>query len=63
MFYYFAYHHFCCLLPVHESFGYDTRCQYLISLTELLEEYAIWETETADPDTLQDTVTPQLIQY
>lgn len=32
-------------------------------MTELLEEDSVGETETADPDTLQDTVAAQLVQH
>ena len=56
-------HHFLgSFLSVHESLGDDTRCEKLIALTELLEEDSVGEAESADPDTLQDTVAAQLVQ-
>ena len=34
-----------------------------IPLSELLEENSVGETLSADPDTLKDTIAPQLVEY
>ena len=56
-------HHFLGrFLSVHESLGDDSRCEYLVALTELLEENTVGKTETADSDSLQHSVAAQLIE-
>ena len=56
-------HHFlCCLLPVHEALGNDARCEDLVALPELLEQDAVGEAETTDPDSLEHSVASQLVQ-
>lgn len=51
------------LLAVHESLGDDPRGQDLVALTELLEQNAVGESESADPDALQHSVAAQLVQH
>ena len=56
-------HHFLSsLLAVHEPLWDDPWGEELVTLTELLEEDSVGETETADPDTLQHTIAAQLVQ-
>ena len=52
----FSHHHASSFLAVHETLGYDSRCEDLISLAELLEENSVWETKPADSDTFQHSV-------
>ena len=57
-----SYHLLSSLLAVHESLGDDAGGEDLVALTELLEEDPVGESESADPDALQDAVAAELVQ-
>nr|CAH7753272.1 unnamed protein product [Callosobruchus chinensis] len=50
-------------LTVHESFVDDIRREQLVPLPELLEGDPVGEALSADPDTFQDAVASELVQY
>ena len=50
------------LLAVHESLGNDIGSQEFVTLTELLEGDPVGEALSADTDTFEDTVAPELVQ-
>ena len=56
------YHLLGRFLPVHEPLGDDARGEDLVALSELLEEDPVGEPQSADPDSLQDSVATELIE-
>ena len=50
------------LLAVHEPLGDHVGGEQLVSLSELLEGDPVGESLATDPDSLEDTVAPQLVQ-
>ena len=56
-------HLLASLLPVHEALGNHVRGQQLVPLAELLEGNSVGESLATDPDALEDSVAPKLVQH
>jgi len=56
-------HFLAGFLAVHETFWNDIWREKLVTLFELLEENTVWKALSADANSLQHTITPQLIEH